>query len=264
MSKPTDSWQGGHTYDEFMGRWSNRIAHKFLHWLPVSSNKDWLDVGCGTGVLSSVILDTKQPRKILAIDSSPEFIAFAQATNRDPRLQFEVGLAQTLPAESNRFDAVVSGLVLNFVPQPERAVTEMQRMTKQGGVVAAYLWDYADGMQMLRFFWDAAMSQDQKTAELDEGNRFPLCQEGELEKLFVKSGLGQIKSRAIEIATVFTSFEDYWRPFLGGVGPAPSYVASLPESHRIALKERLLGRLPVAADGTISLTARAWAVQGTV
>jgi len=263
MPQLVDSWQSGHAYAQFVGRWSNRIAHPFLGWLPVSSNKDWLDVGCGTGVLSSLILNSKQPREILAIDSSPEFIAFAQETNKDPRFQFAAGLAQTLPAESNRFDAVVSGLVLNFVPQPEPVVTEMRRVTKPGGVVAAYLWDYADGMQMLRFFWDAAVALEEKAAELDEGRRFPLCQEGKLERLFVDSGLRQVKSRAIEIATVFASFEDYWRPFLSGVGPAPSYVMTLSERQRIALKEQLLVSLPQAADGTISLVARAWAVQGT-
>lgn len=263
MLQPIDSWQSGYAYQQFMGRWSQRIAHQFLDWLPVSRQKDWLDVGCGTGVLSSLILSTKQPREILAVDSSPEFIAFAQETNKDPRFQFEVGLAQTLPVESNRFDAVVSGLVLNFVPQPEQGVAEMKRAAKPGGLVAAYLWDYADGMQMLRFFWDTAVTLDQKTAEQDEGNRFPLCREGELEKLFVDSGLHQVKSRAIEITTVFANFEDYWHPFLGGAGPAPSYVMSLPENQRIALKEQLLARLPQAADGTISLVARAWAVQGT-
>jgi ubiquinone/menaquinone biosynthesis C-methylase UbiE len=262
MSQPIDSWQSGHAYQQFMGRWSHRLAQEFLQWLPVSSHKDWLDIGCGTAVLSSVILNTKQPREILAIDSSSEFIAFAQETNKDPRFHFGVGLAQVLPVASSRFDAVVCGLVLNFVPQPEQAVAEMRRVTKRGGVVAAYLWDYAEGMQMLRFFWDAAVTLEKGAAKLDEGNRFSLCQEGEMEKMFVDSGLRQVKWRAIEIATIFTSFEDYWRPFLGGVGPAPSYVMSLLESQRMALKEQLLVRLPIAADGTISLVARAWAVQG--
>jgi ubiquinone/menaquinone biosynthesis C-methylase UbiE len=262
-SQPTDSWQSGYAYEQYMGRWSQLIAYEFLHWLPIAEGMEWLDAGCGTGVLSRAILDTKQPKAILAIDSSPHFIAFAQETNKDPRLHVAVALAQSLPAELNHFDAVVSGLVLNFVPQPEQAVAEMKRVAKPGGVVAAYLWDYADGMQMLRFFWDAAVTLDKNAAQLHEGTRFPLCQKGKLETLFLDSGLQDVRFRSIEIATVFNTFEDYWRPFLSGVGPAPSYMMTLNESQRIALKERLRATLPEAAGGTISLVARAWAVQGT-
>ena len=116
---------------------------------------------------------------------------------------------------------------------------------------------------MLRFFWDAAVHLDGNAARLDEGVRFPLCQKGKLEKLFHEGGLREVKFRAIEVTTIFGDFEDYWRPFLSGVGPAPSYVMTLKESQRSALKERLRIALPAAADGTISLIARAWAVQGT-
>lgn len=264
MQVPADSWQSGQTYEQFMGRWSRSIAQEFLRWLPVADNKTWLDVGCGTGVLSNSILSTRQPQEILAIDSSPEFIAFAREVNQDPRCQFEVALAQSLPLESGRFDATVSGLLLNFVPQPEQAVAEMQRVTKPGGVVAAYVWDYADGMQMLRLFWNTAVTLDKNAASLDEGTRFPLCQQGELEKLFQHSGLRDVQFRAIEKPMLFANFEDYWRPFLGGVGPAPTYVKNLNESQRTALKEQLQATLPISEEGTISLSSRVWAVQGTV
>lgn len=264
MIKPEDSWQSGHPYERFMGRWSRLIAQEFLEWLPVPKDRDWLDVGCGTGTLSSLIWRTRQPKGILAIDSSPEFIAFAREYNSDHRFQFEIGLAQSLPIESNRFDAVVSGLVLNFVPQPEHALTEMRRVTKSGGVVAAYVWDYSDGMQMLRFFWDAAVALDRDAARLDEGIRFPLCQEGNLKKLFLDSGLREVRFKSLEVRTVFSSFEDYWLPFLGGVGPAPSYVMNLDEIQRIELRERLRESLPESEDGTIPLLGRAWAVQGRV
>lgn len=263
MHQPADSWQGGYAYEQFMGRWSKPVAQEFLHWLPVPENMAWLDVGCGTGVLSQTVLHVKQPKSVLAIDSSPQFIAFAQEANQDPRLHFEVALAQSLPAESHHFDAAVSGLVLNFIPQPEQALAEMKRVTKPGGMVAVYLWDYAEGMQMLRHFWDAAVQLDENAAKLDEGPRFPLCQKGNLVKLFLESGLQAVSFRSIEIPTVFANFEDYWRPFLSGVGPAPGYVMTLSESQRSGLKERLRVMLPVAADGTISLSARAWAAQGT-
>jgi hypothetical protein len=140
----------------------------------------------------------------------------------------------------------------------------MVRVAKPGGVVAVYVWDYAEGMEMLRYFWDAAIALDAKAVELDEGVRFPLNHEGELKKLFVNSGLEAVTSRAIEAPTIFSSFEDYWRPFFGGVGPAPGYLVNLNDSQQVALKERLELSLPKSEGGTISLTARAWAVRGRV
>jgi SAM-dependent methyltransferase len=263
MQKVIDSWQSGNPYEQFMGRWSKLIAQEFLQWLPVPGNKGWLDVGCGTGALSSLVLSTKQPKEILAIDSSPEFTAFGRKMIKDPRLQFEIALAQSLPAEANYFDAVISGLTLNFIPQPEQAMAEMVRVTKPSGIVAAYVWDYAEGMQMLRLFWDAVVDLDDSALELDEGVRFPLCQETKLKKLFMDSGLREVKLKSIEVPTIFSNFEDYWQPFLSGIGPAPSYVMNLDDAQRVALKERLQLRLPKSENDNIWLVARALAIQGT-
>jgi ubiquinone/menaquinone biosynthesis C-methylase UbiE len=239
MQNKNDSWFAGNPYDRFMGRWSKLIAQEFLHWLPVPDNKGWLDIGCGTGALSSLVLATKHPKEILAIDSSPEFIAFGRKMNTNPRLRFEVASAQSLPAASNSFDVVISGLALNFVPQPEQAVTEMVRVTKPGGTVAAYVWDYAEGMQMLRLFWDVVVALDKNASELDEAVRFPICRETKLKKLFRDSGLQEVKLRSVEVPTNFSSFDDYWQPFLSGVGPAPGYVMNLDKNQRAALRERL-------------------------
>jgi hypothetical protein len=151
---------------------------------------------------------------------------------------------------------VVSGLVLNFVPDPAAAVAEIRRATR--GTFGAYVWDYgAGGIGLLRAFWDAAVALDPAAAALDEAVRFPLCGEGALGAAF------GVEARGITVPTVFRDFDDYWTPFLGGQGPAPAYLASLPEDRRVALRESLRERLPVAADGTIALTARAWAVRGT-
>jgi len=264
MQDKNDSWFAGNPYERFMGRWSKLIAREFLRWLPVPENKGWLDIGCGTGALSSLVLATKHPKEILAIDSSPEFITFGRKINKDPRLRFEVALAQSLPVETNYFDAVISGLALNFVPDPEQAVTEMVRVTKPGGIVAAYVWDYAEGMQMLRKFWDGVIALDKNAVELDEAVRFPLCREAKLKQLFLDCGLREVKLRSIEVATNFSGFEDYWQPFLSGVGPAPSYVMSLDDSKRVALKEKLRQSLPTSENGNIPLVARAWAIQGKV
>lgn len=246
-----------------MGRWSRLVAPEFLEWLPVNE-KVWLDVGCGTGNLSYAVLNVKEPKEVLAVDSSAAFIRAAQEANRDSRLRFKVASAQSLPSEPNSFDAAVSGLVLNFVPQSERAVAEMIRVTKPGGTVGAFVWDYGEGMQMLRLFWDAAKTLDKDAAKIDEAVRFSLCSERGLESVFLECGLQNVMSKAITVATTFSSFDDYWEPFLGGVGSAPSYVATLGDTVRERLKEHLRIRLPISDDGTISLTARAWAARGTV
>jgi len=259
-----DSWQSGDPYERFMGRWSSLVGERFLAWLDAAAGGRWLDVGCGTGALTRVILERCQPEEVTAVDSSSEFIAHAREEIRHPAARFRVGLAQALAEEAGSFDAVVSGLALNFVPEPERAVREMLRVTKPGGRVGIYVWDYAEGMEMLRHFWDAAAALDEEAAALDEGVRFPLCKAGQLEALARRAGMEELEARGIEAATVFGSFDAYWQPFLGNVGPAGSYVRSLDAERRGRLEARLRGSLPVDGAGVISLTARAWAVKGRV
>ena len=258
-----DSWLSGIAYERFMGRWSTLVAQKFLNWLAISPACSWLDVGCGTGSLTKLILETYQPKEIISIDSSSDFISHAQRSITNPSVHFKVGLAQSLELDSNSMDAVVSGLVLNFVPQPKVAILEMLRVTKPGGKIGIFLWDYADGMQMLRYFWDAAVELDNNANEFDEGIRFPLCQEGQLESLVREVGLKQVEATAIEVKTVFQNFDDYWQPFLGNVGPAPNYTMSLNQKNRQKLEDKLRKSLPIDNNGSISLIARAWAVKGT-
>lgn len=258
-----DSWLNGIAYERFMGRWSKLIAQKFLKWLAVAPACSWLDVGCGTGSLTRIILETQQPKEVVSIDSSRDFISHAQRLITNPLVHFKVGLVQSLELDSNSIDAVVSGLVLNFVPQPEAAILEMLRVTKPGGKIGIFLWDYADGMQMLRYFWDAAVKLDNKAIEFDEGIRFPLCQAGQLEALVQKVGLTQVEAAPIEVNTVFQSFDDYWQPFLGMVGSAPSYVMSLNQKSRQKLEDKLHNSVPIDKNGSISIVARAWAVKGT-
>ena len=171
-------------------------------------------------------------------------------------------VARSLPFDAGAFDRAVSGLVLNFVPEPARAVTEMTRVVRPGGEVALYVWDYAGKMELMRHFWDAAAAVDARAAELDEGKRFPICAPDALRQTFMVAGLADVTTRAIDVPTVFRDFDDYWTPFLGGQGPAPTYCVSLPEDMRVTLRDRLRATLPARSDGSIPLIAGAWAVRG--
>jgi SAM-dependent methyltransferase len=235
-----------------------------LQWLDVPAGRLWLDVGCGTGALTATVLAVADPAQVVGVDPSEGFLADARARVADPRATFHAGDARSLPLPDHRFDAVVSGLALNFVPDPRRAVDEVARVTTPGGIAAAYVWDYAEGMSMMRYFWDAAAVLGDAAAELDESRRFPLCQPEPLAELWSDAGLDEVMVQAIEVPTVFADFDDYWRPFLGGQGPAPGYAMSLTEERRGALRDLLRLRLPSGPDGSIPLTARAWAVRGLV
>lgn len=262
-SGPKDVWASGAAYEPYVGRWSRLVARDFLAWLGISPGARWLDVGCGTGALSASILAHAAPREVVGIDPSAGYVAYAQEQVRNPRVRFEVGDARALPFEAGTFDAVVSGLVLNFVPNPHQAMAEMARVARAGGTIAAYVWDYAGRMELMRRFWDAAVELDPAAFELDEGRRFPLCQPGPLADLFRDAGLSDVEVRTIDVPTVFRDFDDYWSPFLGGQAPAPGYAMSLDAESRAALRECIRAGLPIQPDGSIQLIARAWAVRGT-
>jgi trans-aconitate methyltransferase len=254
-----ERWGSGEDYEPFIGRWSRPVALDFLNWLNIASKKRWLDVGCGTGALSSTILAGFEPTALLGIDPSPEYVAWASLRVKDDRARFETGDATRLP--SSTADVVVSGLVLNFLPNPSLALSAM-RAAAPKGVIAAYVWDYAGRMDMLRHFWDAAVALDPTALSLDEGNKFPICQRESLTALWKEAGLTDVSTRRIDVPTTFSDFEDFWNPFLGGQGPAPTYALSLGEKDRNALREMIRSRLPISSDGSIHLIARAWAVQG--
>jgi SAM-dependent methyltransferase len=259
---PQDQWSLGDNYERYIGRWSRLVACQFVTWLALPPALRWLDVGCGTGALTQAILKDNDPAGVLGVDPSTGFVDVARRQLNDMRASFRSGAAQALPVASASVDAVVCGLVLNFTPDPAQSLIEMARVVRPGGTVAAYVWDYAAGMQMLRLFWDAASALDQGALALDEGRRFPICTREALHSLWQDGGLAQIECCDIDVPTVFTSFDDFWLPFLGGQGPAPAYCGTLAEDARAALRDRLRAMLPVAADGRIALAARARAVRG--
>ncbi len=259
----SDTWESGNPYEQYVGRWSRQVAPLFLSWLNIPAGRRWLDVGCGTGALCAAIMDRCSPSSVTGVEPSEGFLKSANE-NLGGRVALHQGAATAIPLGDASVDVVVSGLVLNFVTDAHVALLEMARVTGKGGTIAAYVWDYAGKMELMRFFWDAAVELDPGAAKLDEGVRFPLCRPEALKTLFASAGLAEVEVKPIDIPTLFESFDDYWRPFLGGQGPAPAYAMSLDETARVRLRDRIWERLPIAANGSISLTARAWAACAVV
>jgi SAM-dependent methyltransferase len=258
------TWADGEAYEQFIGRWSRAAAPRFLDWMQVPAGAHVLDAGCGPGALTEALL-AGGAASVVGVDLSAEFIAQARRRVADPRARFAQGDVQALPERDGIFDAAVSALMLHFAPDPARAVSELVRVTKAGGCVGAYVWDYAGKMEMLRAFWDAAVAADPEGAgPLDEGTRFPICQPRPLAALFAGAGLTRVSTIHIDVPTLFLNFAAYWLPFMGGQGPAGGYVATLGAEGLKALRKALEARVSPSGDGPITMVARAWAVKGTV
>lgn len=260
MKTAFEKWASGEAYEQFMGKWSAEVASLFLDGLQPVGNVSWLDVGCGTGALVRVIASRIPSAMIVGVDLSLDFVQYAHRQTRNA--QFVNASAVSLPVHAAAFDYVVSGLALNFVPHPEQALREFVRVLKPGGIAAAYLWDYAEKMEFLRYFWDAASALNPAAKSLHEGHRFPLCRPDPLKALWQDAGLTNIVVHPLDVVTVFEDFDAYWQPFTLGNFPAPQYAASLDDTSRAALRDRLRSSVPIEQDGSIHLTARAWAVSG--
>ena len=251
-------------YERLMGRWSQHLAPRRLEFAGVVDGDRVLDVGVGTGSLSVAVLAATRHSEVVGIDPSGPYVQYARSRTSDSRARFEVGDAQALPYPIASFDKTLALLVMNFIPDARKAATEMRRVTKPGGVVAAAVWDYGQGMTMLRTFWDAAVALD-PAAEPHHERHMPYRREGELSALWTVSGLRDVKESSLMIPMAFESFEDFWQPFLSGQGPSGSYLASLPMERQQALRMRLrrdlLGEKP---EIPFTLQARAWAVRGIV
>jgi len=252
-------------YERFMGRWSRRLAPLLVKFAAVGDRDSVLDIGPGTGALAAALAEAAPSGRVTGVDRSAAYVRFAQSRASSDRVRFVVGDAQALEFPDAAFDKTLSLLVMNFIPDPARALREMVRVTRPDGVVAAGVWDYGDGMQMLRVFWDEAVALDPAIAARDERN-MPLCKPGELAALWQGQELVRVEEQPIAIEMEFDSFDDYWRPFLGGQGPAGAYVAALDEPRRAALEARLRSRVLGGgrSDGPFKLQARAWAVKGVV
>jgi SAM-dependent methyltransferase len=258
----TDRWTSGADYERWMGRWSRLLAHEFLKWLNLPGNLRWIDVCCGSGVLSEAIAECNAPASIVGVDVSPEQINFARQHRGRENVTFEIANAMSLPFGDASFDVAVCGFGLNYLPNPSKGLAEFQRVIRPGGVVAIYVWDYEQGAKFLREFWDAAAAIDGEATAFDQARRFPMCTAAGLGALFTQTKLELVTTQALDIVTRFTSFDDYWDPLLSGQGSAPGYLATRAPQIQTKIRERLRTVLPVNGEGAIELPARAWAIRG--
>jgi SAM-dependent methyltransferase len=256
-----ERWTSGAHYDRWMGRWSRLLAQEFLKWLDVPAGLRWIDVCCGSGMLTEAIVERKTPASIVGVDASAEQIGFAREHRAHPNIIFETADAMAVPFPDASFDVAVCGLGLNFIPSPGRALEEFCRVTRSGGSIAVYVWDYAHGARFLREFWDAAVAIDGEASTFDQARRFPMCTQAGLRSLFEEAKLEDLSLHALDVVTHFTSFDDYWEPFLTGQGSAPNYLATRDLQIQTAIRERLRAVLPTNAQGAIELPARAWAMR---
>jgi SAM-dependent methyltransferase len=256
-----DKWTSGADYDQWMGRWSRLVAQEFLQWLELPAGLRWLDVCCGSGVITEAILQRNLPASVAGVDASAAQISFARQRCERPNVTFETADAMALRFPDSSFDVAVCGLGLNFLPSPRRALEEFRRVTTPGGTIAVYVWDYAHGAKFLREFWDAAIAIDREAATFDQAYRFPMCTPEGLRSLLEQVKLESLTSQALDVVTRFTSFDDYWEPLLTGQGSAPGYLASRDPQTQTAIRERLRAVLPANRQGAIELPARAWAMR---
>jgi SAM-dependent methyltransferase len=252
-------------YEHFMGRWSSVLAPQLVDFTGVPDSGKVLDVGSGTGALAFAIARLRPHCRVVGIDPSKEYVGYANSRNSfAERVRFEVGDAQRLRFGDATFDDSLSLLVFNFIPDKQRALSEISRVTKPGGRVSAAVWDYGSGMRMLRLFWESAIAVDPSARRFDESN-MPLCRAGELKTLWEHGGLEHVEERQLDMVMQFGSFADYWEPFLLSQGPAGAYTAKLNPRHRETLRAEIKRRLAVTSENTpFALPARAWAARGVV
>jgi SAM-dependent methyltransferase len=257
-----DRWTSGAHYDRWMGRWSGLIAQEFLKWLHLPPGLRWIDVCCGSGVITEAVVESNAPASIVGVDVSSDQINFAREHRARPNVTFEVADAMVLPFADSSFDVAVSGLGLHYLPNPGRGLEEFRRVIRSGGTVAVYVWDYVHGARFLREFWDAAIAIDSEAADFDQARRFPMCTPEGLQHDFRQARLEDLTMGTLDVVTRFTSFDDYWEPLLTGQGSAPNYLATRDKNIQAAIRERLRTALPANPQGAIELPARAWAIRG--
>lgn len=241
-------------YDQFMGRYSLRLATQMADLAEVQTGHRALDVGCGPGALTAELVRRLGPEAVSAVDPSEPFVAAARA--RNPGVKVLRASAEELPFPDGTFDAVLAQLVVHFMSDPVAGLAEMARVTARGGVVAACVWDHAGGQGPLGLFWQAARAMD---PGVTDESQLAGAREGHLGELFQTAGLQEVQETSLSADLEHATFDEWWKPFTRGVGPAGAYVASLDADRQAALRERCRALIPAAP---FTITARAWAARG--
>jgi SAM-dependent methyltransferase len=241
-------------YDGFMGRYSRQLSSQLADLASVRGGQRVLDVGCGTGALTSELVARLGPTAVAAVDPSEPFVAATR--ERHPGVDVRRSSAEHLPFPNAAFDAALAQLVVHFMKDPVVGLAEMGRVSRRDGIVAACVWDHGGGQGPLRIFWDAARTLD---PNVDDESRRPGTREGHLAELFKAAGLREIESTALSVSLEHETFDAWWEPFTRGVGPAGAYLASLDEDQRIMLRENCRRRVP---SEPFTVTAVAWAARG--
>ncbi len=249
----------GATYDAFMGRYSHLLGAPFADAAGVRRGQSAIDVGCGPGALTAVLVDRLGADAVAACDPSPQFVTECAA--RNPGARVELGRAESIPFETHSHDHAMAQLVLHFVSDPAVAASEMMRVVRPGGRVSACVWDFAGGMEMLRSFWDAALELD--PAAPDEAVSMRFGHPREIAELFESAGLGDVVESTLRVSSTYTGFDELWNGFLAGIGPAGAYCLSLPDAEREGLRTALFRRLG-GPTGSLTLSAVAHFAVGRV
>jgi SAM-dependent methyltransferase len=258
----SSKWTDAVGYESYVGRWSRIIAPSFLQWFAAPAGSRWLDVGCGTGALTNAIIGNAQPVSLNCLDSSEAYLLHATEGLSDERITFDTGDATALPYPDHTFDAVVSGLLLNFVDS-DTSVAEQRRVAAVDGLVGAYVWDYGGDYELIRYFWSSAAEVDPTAVQHDPGLRFPLCEPDALSKLFRRHGLRNVRSTRLTANAFFPSFSAYWRTLDVRQGSLAEYLSAIDETTRSSIRARLEQAVPRRPTGELQLKLSAVAVVGT-
>jgi ubiquinone/menaquinone biosynthesis C-methylase UbiE len=253
-------------YEQLMGRWSKKLAPLFIDFVGLADGEKILDVGCGTGSLTFALAGTANLSEIAAIDYSAVFVEEAIRRNTDPRIKIRQADACALPFEDGMFDRALALLVLHFVPEAGKAVAEMRRVVRPGGVVAAAVWDHLGGMPGMRMMVDTVAALSEGGRQLRGRYCFqPMMQPGELRRTYVEQGLVDVTETQLMIRMDYQSFDDYWAPIAAGEGPLGKYVTTLEIEERkrtnAAVRDAYEAGRP---DGPRSFANVAWACRGIV
>jgi SAM-dependent methyltransferase len=265
MRMMTPHWTAASSYESYVGRWSRLVAERFVDWLAPRPGGRWLDVGCGTGALAAAIHDRADPCHVVSADISLPYLTHARSRLADPRVFHVCARAESPPVRRRSHDAAVSGLVLNFLTDPNAVLVELAAIVRVGGAVSAYVWDYNGRMEMMQATWEEATKLDPAVESHPARSGYTLCRPEALHRLFDSAKLQDVHVAPLDIGMRFEGFDDLWEPLLSGQGSLSGYVSSLASARQAELRAALQARFCTGRDGSaFTLAARAWAVRGTV